>query len=285
MYRRAALSSALVCLVVILVVAGCREDNAGMQARWIVASADPDYDSPYVFNVDPHAGSDSPSEHPGAVPFRIDLFVEPAATPAEFEEPDPIIATFGFVSDGLSYWQGSLGEDGEGQSSGCAVRRLGLGEGDDTSFVYAVWTQVPQGDEEDGEKVWYSQFTLDSGVSDYYRTFMESNLGSTNTSSEEPLIPPAPDLGGLGDASQEVDMFVNRGLVMWDPEAVDGSGDFFIPLVFFTTVGLDTTGIRLNGEIEPPDGLTPVAAPVGGPYLAQEVFDGIFWWTRGLAPW
>ena len=207
-------------------------------AATIIAYAVPDYD----------ASQTDKDAHAGAIPFNMYLFVDPTPEGSADDTSDPVVTTFGFVSDGLCFSEEYVeGDDPPGNTYHTVER----GSGDDVSFVYASWIQLPQTDPADEVdcRVWYNQFPLSSGAvdrlttgppdtDDFFLFFEETGYNSSNTSvdDDQDLIVSTLNLDGLDEASSEIDLFANSGLVVWDVDTEADPKYFYVPLAMLSSI-------------------------------------------------
>ena len=130
-------------------------------------------------------------DHPGGVPFKIILNVDPVQPDdlnsdvmeaysnrtgpgyvgfiRELIGPaEPLQAEFPLFSDGSLYWL----FDSDPEEDRIAVLTPGdfMSTGDDVTFTYAVWTQLSPDEDSDSStnRVWFNSFTLDSNSNSFY---------------------------------------------------------------------------------------------------------------------
>ncbi|UCG53899.1 MAG: hypothetical protein JSV32_04630 [Dehalococcoidia bacterium] len=186
--------------------------QATLKSVWISAIAVPDFDV-----------SDSMLDNfPGAVPFNIHLYVDPS-TPGTDDDPDPIFPTIGFVSDGLCYSQ---------EYTADLVTKAECASGDDVCFVYSLWIQtVDENDDSgDGRRCWYKSFSIDSSTS----SILMNSVASSVTSEED---------------TSESHLNLNNGLLTWEVDTSEDYEDMLQQYVFVPITPICTLNLA-----EPDDG-------------------------------
>jgi len=222
--------------------------------------------------------------HAGAVPFSISLRVE-ALEPGEdlgagplspsdingrwvsesrigaTARPDPIVAQFGFRSDGLRYLRE---DDTGGADTPSVVSKEESGShvaaGDDVSFAWAVWTQDMRGEpegtwgelEEEEQRVWYNSFTL---ASDEMVTIGMFDFGS-DVPDADPVIELSDPDDWDSEAVPDMDLLAHNGLLVWEIDANDLPEYVYVPIAPVATIS----------RIEPESGGLPFQSwpdPVG----------------------
>lgn len=215
--------------------------------------------------------------HAGAVPFSISLRVE-ALEPGEdlgagplspsdmngrwvsescievVPPLEPIVAQFGFRSDGLRY---PRGDDTGYVDTPSVVSKEESGNhvaaGDDVSFVYAAWTQDMGGElEEEEERDWYTSFTLSR---DEIVTIGIFDFGSDALDADPVIELYDPD-DWDSEAVPDMDLLAHNGLLVWDIDPNDLPEYVYVPIAPVATIS----------RIEPESGEPPFQSwpdPVG----------------------
>jgi hypothetical protein len=178
--------------------------------------------------------------HPGAVPYNIHLFVDPS-TSGKADESEPIIVNFGFVSDGTIFTQEYTSDESEGSYDATNVTKTKCATGDDVSYTFAVWTQLPQDETETeiGSRVYYKNFTLSSDSTRFGTTLLESGDLLGNAGDEESL-----------SFDEGIPVFISDCVLVYDIDPANPPEDVYMPVSLLNTVVWEPTAPITRCELE-----------------------------------
>lgn len=220
----------ITCILSVTALSGCFPFGTAQEVTKLLkvsAMALPDY-----------SVSESQLEaHPGAVPYNIHILVDPSTEPGDDDSSDPVVVTFGYVSDGMLFTGENPYGESEGTNGTTNVTKTEFTTGNDISFVYAVWTQIPQDNTETevGKRVWYKQFALSSD---------SATLPTTHFGSASRIETPSDVLldDELSEFDEDIPLFVHNGVLMYEIDIDNPPEDVYLPFGFVMASVFDSTG-------------------------------------------